>query len=116
MAYIICPKAPIDGDVPNSLAYEYEVNLTEIGYSEWILFPSTIKYISVTVSPSYGCACKVQTTTDTYATIKTGTNITAVDWNKGKSYSTFSDVCDPVSGIRLYQEHAGTSTMSVRAQ
>ena len=103
-------------DVPESegLPFEGSLSLSGAGNSNWIVIPNGVQTIAVTVTPTTATA-KVQTTTDTIATLEASGEV-AVDWDAGEVSSSTQDVCSPVTAIRLVQVGAGSSIMTVRAQ
>jgi hypothetical protein len=97
-------------------AFEATDTLVAGGDGVSILIPAGISAISVQVTMSGGGTCNVQTTTDPVATVKSGSGITWVAWDKGTVSSTAQAVCAPVTALKLVQVHAGACALSVRAQ
>ena len=123
-AWVFMSKAQIGSfSQQGSVAYDYKVTITSTETTkvgEWILIPGGVQSISVTLAPqtpSLGTTAKVQTTTDpTYVVQLDTTNTTAIDWDDGVVGTTVSEVCSPVTAIRLVQTSSGTTTLSIRAQ
>jgi hypothetical protein len=95
-------------------AFEAKDELAAPGNGESILIPDDVKTISVTVEPT-GATAKVQTTTNSVAEVKAGTE-TWVDWDLGAVAVDTNDTADPVTAMRLVQIGAGSSIMTMRAQ
>lgn len=96
-------------------SWEFEINLSAAGFSEWVIIPEKIKGISVTASFTGGASGKVQTSTDPVAVVKTGSPI-AIDWPFGEVDINMSKSCRPVSGMRAVQIGTGTMKLTLRAQ
>lgn len=96
-------------------AYEKTVSLDAAGYSAAILIPQDVSIVSVSLVVASGGTGIVQTTTDSITTVKTGT-VSWIDWPSGTVAVNTTDVCYPVTAVRCQQVHAGTVSLSVRAQ
>jgi len=105
-------------DVSGSFAYQEVVQLSGQGNSDWILIPSRVSKITVTLVVENGATAKVQTSTNTINEIKDNhPDIVAIDWDHGEVSTNTQDSCDPVTAIRLVQTSAnGNSKLYVRAQ
>jgi len=99
-----------------TFAFEFVETLSSSGNGDWLLIPDDMTGISVTVQAGGGATAKVQTTIDPLAVVKSGTGITAVDWDYGEVSSPTQDYALPVTAIRLVQVGAGTSKMTIRCQ
>jgi len=110
MTIVVLPST----NVENEYAYEYQDDLAAAGDGDWILIPADVRTVVATCEAS-GTTAKVQTTTDTIASIDAGTE-TAVDWDEGSVSTAVSAACDPPTAIRIVQDGAGTSKLTVRAQ
>jgi len=99
-----------------TFAFEYEESLSSSGNGDWLLIPDDMSGISVTVQASGGATAKVQTTIDPLSVVKSGTGITAVDWDYGEVTTPTQDYAMPVTAIRLVQSGSGTTKMTVRCQ
>ena len=115
MGYKVMKPAQVQDGGEKGRAFEETSELAAAGNGDWILVPDDIRQLVITVVPTTATA-KVQTTTDPIAVVKSGTGITAVDWDAGAVSSTTQDVAYPVTALRLVQIGAGTAKMSVRAQ
>lgn len=113
MAYKEMLVAPAQGIGGN--CYEYEVSLAAVANSDWILIPKDIKNIAYVLSVSGGGKGKVQITTDSVYTVKTGSPV-AIDWPAGEVSANTSDSSVPVTAVRLAQTFAGTTKLTIRAQ
>lgn len=108
--------APAKVGFDKEFAFEAEDSLAAASNGEWILIPKGVRRITVTVVPGGGATAKIQTSTDSIEIIKSGTGITAVDWDAGAVSSTTQDVAYPVTAMRLVQIGAGFAKLSMRAQ
>lgn len=95
-------------------AYEYEVSLTNVGNSEWILIPEDVNGVAVALSISSGSA-KVQYTLSDVQTVIGGVPV-VLDWPLGTVFADSQDACRPVTALRLVQESAGQTKLQLRAQ
>lgn len=95
-------------------AYEATVLLTSATSSGWVLIPSCVQTITVTVEPT-GTTAKVQATTDTVSSVKDNTAV-GIDWSLGDVSVAKQDSAIPVTAFRLVQNGAGSSKMTMRAQ
>jgi hypothetical protein len=103
-------------NVNNGLKQSFEVSqtLTGIGASDWYILPAGVERAAVTVTPSGGASCVVQTTTDSIADIENDNNVTAVDWDAGSVSSVTTDTTAArVNAIRVVQTVAGVVKFTV---
>ncbi len=114
MAYKNMLVAPADGINPKN-AYESEVALAAVSDSAWMLIPKDISDVSYVLSVAGGGKGKVQVTTDSVNTVKTGSPV-AIDWPAGEVSVNTSDSSVPVTAVRLSQTFAGTTKLTIRAQ
>lgn len=97
-------------------AYEMELSLSSIGNTQWILVPLRVQQITVSLIFTGGARAKVQTTTSPILTVKEGTP-NSLDWPHGVINQNCSDVCVPVTALRLVKTvDSGTVEIEVRAQ
>jgi len=96
-------------------AFEAEASLVGISISDYVLIPSEVNSISVTVSFTGGATGYVEATTDIIDKVVAET-ATWLIWNQGEVSVTTQDSAYPPSAIRAIQSGAGTMKMSVRAQ
>ncbi|MDD5589374.1 MAG: hypothetical protein PHP92_04940 [Candidatus Nanoarchaeia archaeon] len=94
-------------------SYEYEINLNVVGNSDWVLLPLGVEKLSCTLSVSNGASAKVQASTDSISTIKTGIPI-AVDWDLGAVAASTQDSVEKITALRLVQTVAGNSKLTIR--
>ena len=91
--------------------YEKEVTLAAAGVSDWIKVPAEAGKPVVTFS-SDGAEGLVQTCSDIKDTIEGGTPI-PVDWDTGAVTTTKGEVFEPVAAIRLKQNDAGATKLTI---
>lgn len=107
--------APVAQGEITQFAYEFVVELSSVAVSDWIIVPTGINIVTVTLSVGSGGKGKVQTSTDGVLIVKDGSPI-AVDWDFGEVDENTQDAGLPPTAIRLSQTFAGTTKLTVRAQ
>jgi hypothetical protein len=96
-------------------AYELEVSLATAGNSEWVIVPRGTDTVTITVVCTGGATAKIQTSTDTVYTVKSGTP-TPVDWGAGATTGPLTEYTIRVTAWRLVQIGAGTAKAKATAQ
>lgn len=101
---------------PNSQSevyiYERKVTLDAVEESGWLLTPAEASKIMVTFSGG-GAIGLIQTNTDSVAENKTGTPV-PLDWTAGPVTVTTGETFEPVSAIRLKQNNAGATQVTIK--
>ena len=116
MSYTSLSPVCVPDGLKDRRGYEGEFALKGQGTGEWVLLPSDVQSIAVTISFSDGGRGKVQTTTDIRINVEND-NVISVDWPLGVVDSTIQDFVIPVTALRLVQTSTeGSSKLTVRAQ
>lgn len=108
------PGRPRDGGTRLE-AFEADIDLTEAGTSDFILIPSDVTNVTVTVSFTGEAKGYIEATTDTVAKV-IADNAEWVIWAKGLVASSTQDSCYPPTALRAVQIGTGIMHVSVRAQ
>jgi len=115
MGWINMDVAPVQEGGAKEYAFEKTISLSSATSTDSILIPDDVQNISVTASAS-GTTITVYSTTDTVATVKSGSGITWVAWNAGAIATATGTVYSPVTAIKATQAGAGSSKIMIRAQ
>lgn len=120
MAHIFTIPNPVQvcAGYDNVNAYEEELNLSSESNSHWVMVPEDVSSISVTISFTGGGRGKVQTSTDLFRKVQSGSlEIVPVDWSLGVVEDTIQDQVVPVTALRLVQTSSGGACkLSIRMQ
>ena len=92
--------------------YERKVTLDAAGDSGWLLTPAEASKINVTFSGG-GAIGLVQSNTDSIEENESGTPV-AVDYGAGAGTATVGAVLEAVTAIRLKQNNAGATQLTIR--
>ena len=113
--YVYMNVAPINYGDRKRIVYEYEESLAAPGNGKAVLIPDGVEWWTTTMSFTGGAEGKVQLSTDSVDTIKTGT-VTWVDSWWGDADDTYIDFYFLVTAFRMVQTVAGTMKLTARAQ
>lgn len=97
----------------DEFSFEYSDTLSSAGSGDWVLVPSGICNIAITLAVTAGSG-KIQISNDLENIIRNDVP-TAVDWPLGTVITTTEDSVLPVAAIRQVN-FSGTTTLSMRAQ
>lgn len=108
------PGKPRDGGTRLE-AFEADIDLSAAGTSDYVLIPSDVNNVTVTVSFTGGAEGYIEATTDKIEKVLVGTAVW-ITWTQGQVSSDTQDSAYPPTALRAVQVGAGTMHTSVRAQ
>lgn len=99
-------------------AYEASIDLAAAGNSPWLLIPSDVSSLVVTVQLTGAANAEIETTSDLYANVLADTgSVVGISWDLGVVTTDSQDSTHrPPTAIRLVQTNTGTAIAKVRAQ